>query len=50
MPDFKSKMSDDQLWQTTLYVKHLTDEHPRGAGNKHQGVAEPASTPNRESR
>jgi mono/diheme cytochrome c family protein len=31
MPAFKTKMKDNERWQTTLYVKHLMGEHPHAA-------------------
>jgi len=29
MPAFKTKATDNERWQMTLYVKHLMGEHPR---------------------
>ncbi len=32
MPALKQKVSDQQRWQVTLYVKHLIGEHPHAEG------------------
>ncbi len=36
MPAFKSKASDEERWQMTLYVKHLMGEHPHAGHAEHQ--------------
>ena len=36
MPAFKTKASDRERWQVTLYVKQLMGEHPHAGGGEHQ--------------
>jgi mono/diheme cytochrome c family protein len=39
MPSFKTNLSDEERWQTTIYVKHLMGEHPHTVAketHKHQ--------------
>lgn len=43
MPAYKTKASDQERWQMTLYVKHLMGEHAQAGHNAHTTAQPPPS-------